>query len=85
MFASNEEFYAYIDKLSTRLDAAGEAEWATALRDAKGSGSTGSEVLGNLLLVLKRLQAGKVPRRLGMQGEIRAVSADLGRLLRRWR
>jgi hypothetical protein len=85
VFATNEEFYAYIDKLIGSLDEAGEREWAAALRDAKANGSTGNEVQGNLLLALKKLQASKAPRRLGMQGELRAVIADLARALRRWR
>ncbi len=85
MFSSNQEFYGYIDKLIARLSESGEAEWASSLRDAKANGSTGSEVLGNILLALKRLDASKVPRRLGMQGEIRAIIADLGRILKRWR
>lgn len=85
MFSSNEEFYNYIDGLVASLEAAGEPQWAAAIRDAKANGSTGSEVLGNILLALKKFQASKVPRRLGMQGELRAITADLGKLIRRWR
>ncbi len=85
MFPSNQEFYKYIDTLIGRLNDAGEPAWAAALRDAMGNGSTGSEVLGNIWLALKKLRASGVPRRLGIQGEIRAVTADLGRTLRHWR
>jgi len=84
MFSSNQEFYKYIETLIAKLDTSGEAESASALRNAMGNGSTGSEVLGNILLALKKLQASKVPRNLGMQGEIRAVTMDLGRVLRKW-
>ncbi len=85
MFSSNEEFYKYMDALIARLEQAGEPAWASALRDAKANGSTGSEVLGNILLALRKLRASSVPRKLGLQGEIRAVTADLGRVVRRWR
>jgi hypothetical protein len=85
MFSSNEEFYAYIDKLIGRLDGAGEAAWAAALRDAKANGSTGNEVQGNILLALKKLRASKAPRTLGIEKEIRAVTADLSRALKHWR
>jgi len=84
MFSSNQEFYKYIETLIAKLDKSGEAEWASALRNATGNGSTGSEVLGNILLALKKFQASKVPRNLGMQGEIRAVTMDLGRVLKKW-
>ncbi len=85
MFSSNEEFYQYIDTLIARLNEAGEPAWASALRDAKANGSTGSEVLGNILLALKKLRASTVPRKLGLQSEIRQITADLGRVVRRWR
>jgi hypothetical protein len=84
MFSSNEEFYQYIDLLIAKLNASGEPEWGAALKDAKVSGSTGGEVLGNILLALKKFQASKIPRKLGMQGEIRAITMDLGRVLKRW-
>ncbi len=85
IFSSNEEFYRYIDTLIVRLDDAGEPAWASVLRDAKANGSTGSEVLGNILLALRKFGASPVPRKLGIQGEIRSVTADLGRVVRRWR
>ncbi len=85
MFSSNEEFYKYIDTLIERLDDAGEPAWASVLRDAKANGSTGSEVLGNILLALRKFRASAIPRKLRMQAEIRSVTADLGRVVRRWR
>ncbi len=85
MFSSNQDFYEYIRGLIARLNEAGEPAWASTLADAMGNGSTGGEVLGNILLALKKFRASKVPRKLQMQGEIRAVTADLGRTLRRWR
>ena len=84
MFSSNQEFYKYIETLIAKLDKSGEAEWASALRNAMGNGCTGSEVLGTILLALKKFQASKVPHKLGMQGEIRAVITDVGKVLRRW-
>ncbi len=84
-FSSNEEFYKYIHTLIGRLNDAGEPAWASALREAMANGSTGSEVLGNILLALRKFRASPIPRRLGMQGEIRSVTADLGRVVRRWR
>ena len=84
MFSSNQEFYKYVETLIAKPNASDEPDWASALKDAMANGSTGNEVLGNILLALKKLQASKVPRKLGMQGEIRAVTTDLGRVLRRW-
>ncbi len=84
MFSSNQEFYKYIGTLIDKLNAAGEPQWAATLTDAMGNGCTGSEVLGNILLALKKFEASKVPRQLGMHGEIRAVTMDLGRVLKRW-
>ncbi len=84
MFSSSQEFYKYIEMLISKLKDADEPEWASALSDAMGNGSTGSEVLGNIMLALKKFQASKVPRKLGMRGEIRAITMDLSRVLKRW-
>lgn len=40
------EFYRLLGSIEDRLDAAGNGQWATRLRDAVQGGSTSGEILG---------------------------------------
>ena len=79
---SADDYYARLTALRERLEAAGEAGLAEELLSAERGGSTSSEILARVGVVLSRLDRSGEAQRLQLQKEVRGLNRLGSRLFK---
>jgi hypothetical protein len=82
MTAEGAELAQRVDALESLLRQRSEAAWADRLRDAVRGGSSGTEILDRVAVVLRDLERSDAARRAGCASEARALRSLIDRRLR---
>lgn len=77
MFSNNKEFFAFINSLIKKLDAAEEKEWSSSFKRAMGMSQVPGEVFGALRIVMRDFNKSQVPAKLNMEEEIKTTLETL--------
>ena len=70
------------DKLALQLRKARQSEWARELEEATGGESVNNQMVGQIILVLRRLNTTNIPPLLGMSESINGLIAEIDRFFK---
>jgi len=81
MFANNKEFFENISLLIEKIEAAGEIQWGSELRDAMNISFMPGEIFGAIRMTLTKFQNTKIPAQLNIEKEINEIVESLNEIL----
>ena len=76
------QIYEATDKLAGQLRRARQTQWARELEEALSGGSVDTLMLGQIILVLRRLNTTNIPPLLGMSQTINDLISEIERLFK---
>lgn len=83
MITNNAELYSAVKALSTTLHDAGYEQWSADLTDALAISTLPGEILGETRLQLQKLKLSKLPKVLGIKGQVDEALSYLNKILGR--